>query len=89
MIKFLRSWCEELILSSFVVAILEMLTPEGSMKKYIKVVTGVYMIFAILSPILLNLNTINLEAEIERILDTSVTITKEEKNEGDSREIQE
>lgn len=92
MVKFFRSWCEELILSSFIVSILEMITPEGNMKKYIRVVTGVYMIFAILSPILLSLNKINLEAEIERILDASVTEninTKEELYEGNIEQIQE
>lgn len=88
MVKFFRSWCEEIILSSFIVSILEMIVPEGSIKKYIKVVTGVYIIFVILSPILLNLNKINLEAEIENLLDSS-SFTKEEKYERDFIEIQE
>lgn len=88
MIKFFRSWCEELILSSFIVSILEMLIPEGSMKKYIKVVTGVYMIFVIISPILLSFNNLDLELEIDRILDSSVSETsntKEKENEGNFR----
>ena len=39
MVTFFRTWCEELVLSSFVVSILELLVPEGKMKKYIRVVT--------------------------------------------------
>ena len=67
MISFFRTWCEELILSSFIVSIIEMLTPEGKIKKYIKVVSGVYMIFVILNPILLKLDKVNVEQELNNI----------------------
>lgn len=87
MIKFFRNWCEQLILSSFIIAILEMIVPEGSIKKYIRVVTGVYMIFVILNPILLNLNKVDLEQEISNILEVSGTEFSEEKELEESYEI--
>ena len=67
MIRFFRDWCENLILSSFIVSILEMLVPEGKTKKYIRVVTGVYIIFVILNPILLKLDGMNIEQELDNI----------------------
>lgn len=67
MIRFFREWCVDLILSSFIVSILEMLVPEGKIKKYIRVVTGVYMIFVILNPILLKLDKVNVEQELNNI----------------------
>ena len=71
MVKFFRTWCEEIIISSFVVSILEMLVPDGNIKKYIRVVIGVYMIFVILSPVLLKINNTGLEEEIKGILEVS------------------
>lgn len=71
MIKFFRTWCEEIIICSFIVSIIEMLVPENKIKKYIRVVTGVYLIFVILSPILLKFNNTDLEKEISNILEVS------------------
>ena len=87
MIKFFRNWCEEIILSSFIIAILEMIVPEGSIKKYIRVVTGVYMIFVILNPIILNLNKVDFKQEISNILEISGTEFNEEKGLYESYEI--
>ena len=87
MVKFFRGWCEELILSSFIVALIEMLVPEGKTKKYIRVVTGVYMIFVILNSILINMNQINLEGQLENILDVSSTSFDEEKELEESYRI--
>lgn len=78
MVKFFRIWCEELIISSFIVSIIEMLVPEGNTKKYIKVITGIYMIFVILSPILLKINNNNLEQEINKALEVSASNFDEE-----------
>lgn len=79
MVKFFRSWCEELILSSFIISLLEMIAPEGKIKKYIRVVTGVYMIFVILNPILLKLDKVNIEEQLNNILDVSSSSFDEEK----------
>lgn len=56
MIKFIKSWCEGIIVAVIISIIIEMIVPDGNNKKYIKVVVGIYMIFVILNPILEKLN---------------------------------
>ena len=87
MIKFFRNWCEELILSSFIIVIIEMLVPDGNIKKYIRVVTGVYMIFVILNPILMNTNNKELENRITNILKVSTSEFNEEEEINKSMKI--
>lgn len=41
----------------FVALIIEMLVPNGNIKKYVRVVIGIYIIFVILNPIISNLDT--------------------------------
>jgi len=57
MIKFLRNWCEGIMICIFVALIIEMLVPNGNIKKYVRVVIGIYIIFVILNPIISNLDT--------------------------------
>ncbi len=52
MIKFISSWAGGIVLSVIIATILEMILPEGKNKKYIKTVIGVYILFAIISPII-------------------------------------
>lgn len=52
MVNFLKSWCEEIIVSCIIIVIIEMLVPNGSLKKYIQIVAGIYIVFVILNPIL-------------------------------------
>lgn len=61
MIEFFRTWCEGIMISVFVTVIIEMLVPEGSIKKYVKVIIGVYMVFVILNPIILGIDKFNME----------------------------
>ena len=50
MIKFFRSWCEGIIVAVIISLIIETLLPEGNIKKYVKVIVGVFIIYTILSP---------------------------------------
>ena len=54
MIEFLSSWAKGLGVTIVIVSILEMLLPNNKIKKYIKMVLGVYVIFNIISPIIQN-----------------------------------
>lgn len=54
MITFFKSWCEGIIIAVIISIIIESILPEGSNKKYIKVVIGIYIVFTILNPILGN-----------------------------------
>ncbi len=52
MVSWLSNWAEAIIIAVIIATIIEMILPEGSSKKYIKVVTGVYILFTIVSPII-------------------------------------
>ena len=52
MIKFLSSWIEQITIALVIVSILEMILPKGNIKKYVKIVIGVYVLFTIISPVI-------------------------------------
>ena len=68
MIDFLSTWAEKISLSVIVISILEMLIPNNKMKKYIRVVMGIFILFNIISPLieekdLINMNNLDLDIE--------------------------
>lgn len=68
MIDFLNTWAEKIALSVIVISILEMLIPNNKMKKYIRVVMGIFILFNIISPLieekdLINMNNLDLDIE--------------------------
>lgn len=50
MIEFLSKWIEQITISVIIVGVLELILPKGNLKKYIKVVLGIYVIFCMISP---------------------------------------
>ena len=65
--SFISSWAQQIIFAVIIGTILQMLLPEGKNKKYIKIVIGVYVLFAVISPVIgknidLNLDEFNLSA---------------------------
>lgn len=52
MIDWISTWSQSIIIAVIIATIIEMLLPSGSSKKYIKVVTGVYILFTIISPVI-------------------------------------
>ena len=50
MIDVISNWAGELVVSLISVTLIEMLLPENKIKKYVKTVIGVYIIFCIISP---------------------------------------
>ena len=68
MIDFLSTWAEKIALSVSVISILEMLIPNNKMKKYIRGVMGIFILFNIISPLieekdLINMNNLDLDIE--------------------------
>ncbi len=62
MINFLHKWIEQIAIAVILVSIFEMLLPNGNIKKYIKMILGLFVVFSIISPFvdskaLYNLNT--------------------------------
>ena len=79
MIEFLSSWVKSLGVAIIIVSILEMLLPNNKIKKYIRMVMGIYILFNIISPFIQNkdefdLNEISLEnfTQTETVSSTEV-----------------
>lgn len=52
MIEFLSNWAQGVIVAVIIATLIEMVLPNGSSKKYVKVVIGMYILFTIVSPII-------------------------------------
>ena len=50
MIKWIKTWTESIIIAVIISIIIEMLLPDGKNKKYIKVVSGIYILYTIINP---------------------------------------
>lgn len=63
MIEFIKNWAEGIVIAVIIATILEMLLPDNKNKKYISTVIGIYILFAIVSPIISKFTgqTINLK----------------------------
>ena len=68
MILFFKSWCEGIIVAIIISIIIESIVPEGNMKKYVKVVIGIYVVFTILNPIL---GKIDMEIDLNKFANYS------------------
>jgi len=84
---FIVMWAQGIIVAVIIATIIEMILPEGSNAKYIKVVIGIFILFNIISPIIdkftsnnsskMNFN-FNVESSINETTATSITINNEE-----------
>ena len=51
MISLFSSWARGIVIAVVVSTIIEMILPNGSSKKYVKSVIGIYILFVIISPV--------------------------------------
>ena len=63
--QFINSWASGVIVAVIIATILELILPENKNKKYIKMVSGVFILFTIISPIVLKFNG-NIELDIDK-----------------------
>ena len=56
MILKIKDWCEEIIVAVILCIIIESLIPNGSNKKYVKVVIGIYIMYVTFNPFFSILN---------------------------------
>ena len=63
MINWIGSWVQGIVIAVVISTIIEMILPDGNIKKYIRTVIGVYIVFVIISPIITKITgkAINLE----------------------------
>ena len=81
MIIFLSKWIEQIAVSVILVSIFELILPKGNLKKYIKVVLGIYIIFCLISPFvnnkgLFDLKKLDLEKYTQNINKSSIIAEK-------------
>lgn len=76
MIEWIKTWTSEIIIAVIISIIIEMLVPEGKNKKYVKVVSGIYILYTIINPFL-NISEIKFESiEINNnVLKTNADLT--------------
>ena len=82
MISFLSNWIEQIAMAVIIVSIFELILPNGNLKKYIKVVLGIYVIFCLISPFvngsnLYHLGDIDLEQYVENASQNETIVNQE------------
>ena len=88
MIDFLSNWAQGIIVAVIIATIIEMILPNDSSKKYVKVVVGIYILFTIISPIITKFSSNNFN--INDILDTKAYEEQMAKSDEDiSKKIEE
>lgn len=81
MVRWLSSWGQGVIVAVVLSVIIEMLLPNGSSKKYVRVVIGIYILFTIISPVISSLP--NGKINVNDIFNTSqyeTEISKSDEN---------
>lgn len=68
MVNFLSNWIEGIAVAVILASIFEMLLPKGNIKKYVKMILGVYIVFSMISPFVNSKELYNLN--VQNILDT-------------------
>lgn len=67
MIEFLVSWAEQLIIALIIIIMLEMIIPNSSYRKYIKIILGIFILYVIFNPLMKNkINNFNIEQELKK-----------------------
>lgn len=79
MINFLSNWIEGIAIAVIIASIFEMLLPDGNIKKYIKVILGIYIVFNIISPFANSnaINSLDISKEINKYIE-NININEEE-----------
>ena len=82
MVSFLRNWIQGIAMAVILASIFEMLLPNGNLKKYIKVVLGLYIVFSIISPFVNRneLYSFDVIKEVDKYASSSVKSTAEIKD---------
>ena len=83
-IESIKSWVENIIIVVIISIIIEMILPDGSSKKYVKVVSGLYILYVIVNPILGIGDTINLNNIMNIISETETVETYSENDIADT-----
>ena len=78
MVSFLSSWIEGIAIAVIIASIFELILPNGNLKKYIKIILGIYVIFSIITPFVDSnkLYSIDLSKEVDNYSKNITTVTE-------------
>ena len=65
MIAWFRTWSKGIIIAIIISTIMEMILPENTSKKYIKIIIGLFIVYTIVSPIINEFTGTNIDEYIE------------------------
>lgn len=67
MVEFLVSWAEQIIIALIIIIMLEMIIPNSSYIKYVKIILGIFVLYVVFNPLIKNKGTnFNIEQEIQK-----------------------
>lgn len=52
MLEWFRSWATGIVIAVIIVTIIEMILPNSTSKKYIKIIIGIFIVYTIISPVI-------------------------------------
>lgn len=52
MLEWFRSWVTGIVIAVIIVTIIEMILPNSTSKKYIKIIIGIFIVYTIISPVI-------------------------------------
>lgn len=78
--EWISGWIQGIIIAVIISTIIEMILPEGTSKKYIKVVIGVYILFSMVSPVITKITGNNFKVSEMFELDKYIEKSKDNKN---------
>ena len=63
MVSWFSKWAQGIIVAVVIATLIELILPNGSSKKYVKVIIGIYILFTIISPVIVKLKGSNLNMD--------------------------
>jgi len=63
--QFINSWASGLIVAVIIATIIELILPENTNKKYVKMVSGIFILFTIISPVIVKFSG-NVDLDFEK-----------------------
>ncbi len=78
MLDWFRSWSKGIVVAVIIATLIEMLLPDNTSKKYIKIIIGIFVVYTIISPVINQFtgNDINEYLEIDDFIQTSSNVVQ-------------
>ena len=52
MLEWFRSWATGIVIAVIIATIIEMILPNSTSKKYIKIIIGIFIVYTVISPVI-------------------------------------